>query len=51
MATHWRVNANMKYGEEDWDFWMTILKTGKKVVTLPEMHFYYQIRKIRLPDR
>ena len=38
-------NANMKYGFEDWDFWLTLLETGGSVYRIPEEHFFYRIKK------
>lgn len=38
-------NENMKEGFEDWDFWIELLKSGGKVVKIPEVLFYYRIRK------
>ena len=37
-------NANMKYGGEDWDFWLSIIELGRKVFKIPEVMFYYRIR-------
>jgi len=37
-------NANMKYGGEDWDFWLSILELGKEVYKISEVMFYYRIR-------
>lgn len=31
-------------GWEDWEFWINMLKSGGKVVKLPETGFYYRIR-------
>lgn len=38
---------------EDWDFWISILKNGGKVVKLPSVGLYYRIRKgsKRIADR
>lgn len=38
-------NENMKEGFEDWDFWIKLLKDGSKVNKIPEILFYYRIRK------
>ena len=35
----------MKYGFEDWDFWLTLLKSGGSVYRIPEEHFFYRIKK------
>ena len=37
-------NENMKEGFEDWDFWISMLKTGEKVYKIPEILFYYRIK-------
>jgi glycosyltransferase involved in cell wall biosynthesis len=36
-------NSNMKFGFEDWDFWMSLLETGGKVYRIPEAHFFYRV--------
>lgn len=38
---------------EDWEFWISILKDGGKVVKLPEIHLHYRVRKNskRVTDR
>ncbi len=33
------------WGWEDWEFWINLLKRGGKVVKLPQVGFYYRIRK------
>lgn len=41
-----RVNGydiNMKYGLEDWEFWIAILKNGGSVLCLDEIGFYYRV--------
>ena len=38
-------NSNMKYGFEDWDFWLSILETDKDVFQIDKILFYYRIRK------
>jgi glycosyltransferase involved in cell wall biosynthesis len=38
-------NPNMKYGWEDWDFWLSIIERGKKVHQIKEPLFHYRIRK------
>lgn len=35
-------NPNMIYGLEDWDFWLSIIKTGKNVFQFDEVLFYYR---------
>jgi glycosyltransferase involved in cell wall biosynthesis len=37
-------NENMKYGLEDWDFWLSLLENGGEVFKLDEILFYYRIR-------
>jgi len=32
----------MRHGYEDWDFWLSVLSHGGKVVRLPETYFYYR---------
>ncbi|MCG9973023.1 glycosyltransferase family 2 protein [Christiangramia crocea] len=36
-------DLNMKYGWEDWDFWISILKNGGSVKRLDFVGFYYRI--------
>lgn len=38
-------NENMKFGLEDWDFWLSLLKKGGDVVRLNNILFYYRIKK------
>lgn len=38
-------NTNMVFGWEDWNLWVSILKGGGKVIKLPEVLFYYRIKK------
>jgi glycosyltransferase involved in cell wall biosynthesis len=38
-------DPNLKYGWEDWEFWISILKDGGKVKKLPFVGFYYRIRE------
>lgn len=35
-------NPNMKYGAEDWDFWLSLIEIGCKVYQIPETLFYYR---------
>jgi glycosyltransferase involved in cell wall biosynthesis len=37
-------DVNMIYGLEDWEFWISILKSGGNVKCLDEVGFYYRIR-------
>lgn len=34
--------TNMKYGFEDYDFWLSIIELGREVVTIPELLFFYR---------
>jgi glycosyltransferase involved in cell wall biosynthesis len=38
-------NSNMKFGFEDWDFWLSILENGGDVYRIDKVMFYYRIRK------
>lgn len=38
-------DVNMKYGWEDWEFWIAILKNGGDVKKLDFIGFYYRIRE------
>lgn len=38
-------NVNMKYGFEDWDFWLSLLQEGGRVYRIDDFLFYYRIRK------
>jgi glycosyltransferase involved in cell wall biosynthesis len=38
-------NPNMVYGGEDWDFWLSLAELGIKVYKIPEVLFYYRVRK------
>lgn len=47
-------DISMKYGWEDWEFWIAILKNGGNVLCLEELGFYYRINKtsmLRTIDR
>lgn len=37
-------NPNMKYGLEDWDFWLSILEQGGEVCRINKVHFYYRVK-------
>jgi glycosyltransferase involved in cell wall biosynthesis len=37
-------NPNMIYGIEDWEFYLSLLKPGYKVVKLNTFHYYYRIK-------
>jgi len=34
----------MKYGCQDWEFWLSLIETGVSVYQIPKIHFYYRIR-------
>lgn len=34
--------SDMKYGLEDYDFWLSLVGFGRKVVRLPKIHFFYR---------
>lgn len=36
-------DIELVYGWEDYDLWLSIIKSGKRVVQLPEVHFYYRV--------
>lgn len=38
-------SEEMTWGFEDWEFWISLLKSGGKVVKLPFTGFYYRIQK------
>lgn len=35
---------SMRYGWEDWDFWLSLVGCGRRVVKIPKVMFYYRIR-------
>ena len=37
-------SEDMVWGREDWEFWISMLKVGGRVVKLPRVGFYYRIR-------
>jgi glycosyltransferase involved in cell wall biosynthesis len=37
-------NPSMKYGWEDWDFWLSMLEEGGDVMRLDGTYFFYRIR-------
>lgn len=37
-------NANMVYGWEDWDFWLSLLELGKQPYMIEEVMFYYRVK-------
>jgi glycosyltransferase involved in cell wall biosynthesis len=36
-------NQNMRYGWEDWNFWLSMIEIGKKVIRIPEVMFFYRV--------
>jgi len=38
-------NPNMKYGWEDWDFWLSLLSPQSIVVRINKIHFFYRVKK------
>lgn len=38
-------NTNMKYGWEDWDFWLSFCEVGIRFVRIPEILFHYRVRE------
>ena len=41
-------DVNMKYGCEDWEFWIALLKNGGNVKQLDEVGFYYRTKSISM---
>ncbi len=41
-------NPNMRYGLEDWDFWMSLLGTGGEVYKIPKVLFHYRKKNISM---
>ena len=37
-------DENMIWGREDWEFWISLLKSGGEVVKLPFVGFYYRVK-------
>ena len=42
---------SMKFGWEDWEFWLSILELGRRVVQLPEYLFSYRVREESMTRR
>lgn len=36
---------DMVYGNEDWEFWCSLIELGRKVVRIPEVSFWYRIKE------
>jgi len=41
-------NRNMAVGWEDWDFWLSIIGLDRKVVRIPETHFFYRVKQVSM---
>lgn len=39
-------STNMYAGMEDYDFWLSILETGKEIYQIPEILFHYRIKAV-----
>ena len=37
-------DENLIYGLEDWDFWISLLKNGGKVIKINDVCFYYRVK-------
>jgi glycosyltransferase involved in cell wall biosynthesis len=37
-------DEQMVYGNEDWEFWMSVIELGRGVLRLPEVGFWYRIK-------
>jgi glycosyltransferase involved in cell wall biosynthesis len=44
-------NSSMKYGFEDWDFWLSILELGGEVYKIDEVLFFYRQRHLSMRTR
>src|SRR5690606_23196835 len=40
-----RYDENLKLGLEDWDFWISLLKSGGSVYRIPEICFFYRVKE------
>lgn len=36
--------TSMKYGMEDYDFWLSILELGREIIQIPQVLFHYRIK-------
>lgn len=43
--------TTMKYGMEDYDFWLAILELGREIYQLPETLFHYRIKTVSRTTR
>ncbi len=41
-------NPNMRYGCEDWDFWLSLIELRRKVFRIPEVLFFYRIKDVSM---
>lgn len=39
-------NTSMKYGMEDYDFWISLLEIGREIYQIPETLFHYRIKPV-----
>lgn len=44
-------NSNMRYGLEDWDFWLSLLEHGCSIVRLDCIVYYYRIAETSMTTR
>jgi glycosyltransferase involved in cell wall biosynthesis len=44
-------NPNMRYGLEDWDFWLSLLEHGYSIVRLDCVVYYYRIAKTSMTTK
>lgn len=44
-------NSNMRYGLEDWDFWLSLLEHGGSVVRLNRVVYFYRIAETSMTTR
>ncbi len=51
----WKIvdgyNANMKYGWEDWNLWLSIISLGRKVFSIPKILYYYRQRDNSMSEK
>lgn len=43
--------TSMKYGYEDYDFWLSIIEMGRDVLTIPEILFFYRKLNTTAPQQ
>lgn len=41
-------NPNMRYGYEDWDFWLSLIHEGDIVFRLDEVLFHYRVKQVSM---